>query len=334
MIAGVLTPTEQTLFAELAQQVATAPVAGSVYTRARDGIEYYYAKIQIGVERADTFIGKVGDPQAEARAESLKRGAALAKERRKLVSILRRTGLAAPPRAIGATLDALAYAGLFKSGAVLVGTGAYMMSEPLVGRTLPAPTLMTGDLDLVTTNLALQSEPPERLEAILKRGDPSFEPVLQIDPRQPPSRFRTAEGFLLDLITPTRRRSDKNPMPLHGLDAGAAPLQNMDWLIADPVPTVALWGPGVAVNVPQPARFAAHKLILAQKRDAGSRMKRQKDLLQANALIDALLANDPYSLTDALSDACHQGAKGWAQPLERSLKELQRQDILELLAAA
>jgi len=334
MIAGVLTPTEQTLFAELVQQVTTAPVAGSVYARERDGIEYYYAKIQVGVERTDTFIGKIGDPQAESRVESLKRGMRLAQERRRLVSMLRRTGLATPPRTVGATLDALAHAGLFKSGAVLVGTTAYMMSEPLVGRTLPAPTLMTGDLDLVTTNLALQSEPPERLEAILKRGDPTFEPVLQIDPRQPSSRFRTADGFLLDLITPIRRRSDKTPMPLDSLDAGAAPLQNIDWLIANPVLTVALWGSGVAVNVPQPARFAAQKLILAQKRDAGSRMKRQKDLLQANALIDALLANDPYSLIDTLVDACGQGSKGWAQPLERSLKELARKDILEQIAAA
>lgn len=62
-------------------------------------------------------------------------------------------------------------------------------------------------------------------------------------------------------------------------------------------------------------------------------MKRQKDLFQANALIDALLANDPYGLTDALADASGQGQKGWAQPLERSLKELGRNDILDLMVA-
>lgn len=332
MISGALTPAEQTLFAELVQQVATAPLAGSVYIRKRDGIEYFYAKIPVGMARVDTFIGRTGDPQAERNAESLRQGMQLARERRRLVSMLRRAGLAAPPRTLGATLDALAHAGLFRGGAVLVGTGAYMMCEPLVGRTLASPALTTGDLDLATTDLALHSEPPERLEAILKRGDPSFEPVLQIDPRQPPSRFRTASGFLLDLITPIRRRDDTNPMPLDGLEAGAAPLQYVDWLIESPVPTVALWGSGVIVNVPQPARFAVHKLILAQKRDGGDRMKRQKDLLQANSLIDALRANDPFSLADALADACEQGGKGWAQPIERSLEELDRKDILEMIA--
>ena len=333
MAREALTPTEQTLFAELAQQVETAAPAGSVYTRERDGIRYHYAKVPVGVERIDTFIGRVGDPEAEARATELRRGMEQARDRRRLVSLLRRTGLAAPFRSLGATLDALSHAGLFTNGAVLVGTAAYMMCEPLVGRRLPEPALMTGDLDLATANLALKAEPPERLEAIIKRGDPTFEPVLQVRPQQPASRFRTADGFLLDLVTPTRRRSDSNPLPMDELGAGAAPLQYLEWLIADPAPTVALWGSGVSINVPQPARFAVHKLILAQRRDAGGRLKRQKDLAQADALIDALQLHDPYALNDALADAAAQGRTGWREPIVRSLKELKQDRIAEELGA-
>jgi hypothetical protein len=329
-----LTPTEQTLFAELLQQVETALPAGTIYKRERDGIQYYYAKIPVGVERIDTFIGKVGDTEAEAKIAELRRGMEQAGDRRRLISLLRRTGLAAPQRTLGATLDAISHAGLFGNGAVLVGTAAYMMSEPLVGRKLPEPTLMTGDLDLATANLAIKSEPPERLVTIIKRGDPTFEPVLHTRPKKPPSRFRTADGFLLDLITPTRRRTDTDPMPMDGLSAGAAPLQQMDWLIADPVPTVALWGSGVLVNVPQPARFAVHKLILAQKRNLGGRLKRQKDLMQADALIDALQLHDPYALHDSLVDAATRGRAGWLEPIFRSLAELERQDIAEELGAS
>jgi hypothetical protein len=319
-----LTPTLQTLFAELAQQIASAPQAGSLYTKERDGIRYYYAKVRVGVDRVDTFVGKIGDPAAEQQAESLRRGMDLARGRRKLVSMLRREGLAAPHKTIGATLDAIAFSGLFSAGAVLVGTAAYMMSEPLVGHFLPEPTLMTGDLDLATANLALTAEPPESLEAILKRGDPTFRPVMQLDPRKPPSRFSTSDGFFVDLIVPTRGKDDSNPVAVKALEAGAAPLQYVNWLITDPVQTVALWGAGVAINVPQPARFAVHKLILAQKRDAGTRLKRQKDLAQADALIEALLANDPYALEDAIEDARARGSKGWAAPIDRSLGELGR----------
>jgi hypothetical protein len=333
MARDALTPTEQTLFAELVQQVETASPAGTVYTRERDGIRYHYAKIPVGVARIDTFIGKVGDEEADAKAAELRRGMEQAGERRRLVSLLRRTGLAAPYRTIGATLDAISHAGLFRNGAVLVGTAAYMMSEPLVGRKLPEPTLMTGDMDLATANLALRAEPPERLETIIKRGDPSFEPVLHTRPKEPPPRFRTAEGFLLDLITPTRRRSDSNPMPMDELDAGAAPLQYLDWLIEDPAPTVALWGSGVPINIPQPARFAVHKLILAQKRHSGSRLKRQKDLAQADALIDALERHDPYALHDALTEAAGRGRDGWREPIIRSLTELKREPLIEELGA-
>jgi hypothetical protein len=115
------------------------------------------------------------------------------------------------------------------------------------------------------------------------------------------------------------------------LDAGAAPLQYMDWLIADPVPTVALWGAGVPINIPQPSRFAVHKLILAQKRDVGSRSKRQKDLAQADALIDAIQRHDPFDLHDALVAASARGRHGWREPIVRSLEELNRGELADEL---
>ena len=311
------------MFAELMQQVVTAPVAGTVYERSLEGIRYLYAKVPVGADRIDTFLGRKGDEGAELRAEGMRRGMALAKERRVLVSMLKRSGLAGPDRPLGVALDAIAHAGLFRDGAVLVGTAAYMMCEPHAGSRLPAPTLMTGDLDLATASLALTADPPERMEAILQRADPSYEGVMQLDPRQPASRFRNAAGYLVDLITPMRTRRDTNPMRLDALAAGAAPLQYLSWLITDPVPTVALWGSGIAVTIPQPARFAVHKLILAQRRDAASRLKRTKDLAQAAALIEALRRYDPFAFEDAMENACAQGMAGWADPIKRSLLELQ-----------
>ena len=318
-----LTPVIQTMFADLSQQVATAPPAGSVYERTVEGTRYLYAKVSVGTGRIDTFLGKKADPSVQAKAESMRHGMALAKERRSLVSLLKRSGLAGPDRSLGAALDAIAQAGLFRRGAVLVGTTAYMLYEPHVGTRLPSPTLMTGDLDLATASLALTADPPESMETILRWADPTYEAVMQIDPRQPASRFRNAQGYLVDLIAPTRTRHDVNPVPLDALSAGAAPLQYLSWLIAEALPTIALWGSGIAVTIPQPARFAVHKLIFAQKRDTANRLKRNKDLAQAAALITALCEHDRFALEDALDDARAKGKAGWAQPIERSLTELQ-----------
>ena len=328
MKLAAISPAIQTLFAELLQQVETAPVAGSIYRRTQDGAEYIYAKIPVGSDRIDQFIGKSGDPEAEERAKSLQTGTRLAAERRRLVSMLRRERLAAPDRTMGAILDALAHAGLFNAGAVLVGTAAYLVSEPLVGSRLPSPTLMTGDLDLATANVTITAEPPEHLATILRRADPTFEGVPQLESKAPSSRFRTASGYLVDIVTPTRTREDSNPVALAQLSAGAAPLQHLAWLIDEPVRTVALWGAGVLVNAPQPARYAVHKLILAQRRDASGRSKRAKDLAQAKALIEILRKHDPFALEDAFTDAKAQGEKGWSVPLSRSLKEIGLTDIL------
>jgi hypothetical protein len=318
----------RTLFAELQQQVETAPLAGSVYRRKLQGGDYIYAKIPVGTIRIDQFVGKSGDPEAEARAKSLQSGADLAAQRRRIVAMLKRERMAAPDRTMGAVLDALARAGLFDAGAVLVGTAAYLLSEPLVGRRLPSPTLMTGDLDVAMASVAITAEPPERLETILRRADPSFEGLLQLTPQAPPSRFRNASGYLVDLLTPTRTREDSNPVPLTNLSAGAAPLQHLAWLIDGAVQTVALWGAGVLVNVPQPARFAIHKLVVAQRRDATNQAKRAKDLAQAKAVIEALRELDPFALEDALDDARAQGASGWKTPISRSLKEIGLSDLL------
>lgn len=315
-----LSPSLQTLYVDLIQQAESAPVAGTVYQRARDGISYHYAKVPVGAVRIDSFLGKVGDPSADAQADAMTRGMELAKGRRRTVSMLKSAGLAGPDRILGAVLDAIAHAGLFKDGAVLVGTSAYMLLEPFVGRRLPAPTLMTGDLDLATVNLALSAQPPEPIEAILRRADPTFEAVLQIDPRQPAARFRNAQGYLVDLLAQTRKR-DERTIKLRNLGAGAEPLQHMAWLIEQPVTAVALWGAGVAVRIPQPARFAVHKLIIAQRRHATDRIKRQKDLAQADAMMNALYVTDPFGLDDAIEDARGQGG-AWAKAIDRSMAEI------------
>jgi hypothetical protein len=318
-----ISTTLQTLFADLVQKRYGAPTGGTVYTRERDGIEYYYAKIPVARTRIDSFIGKIGDPVAEAQVKRLREGLAEGRERRRTISILRSAGFATWDGFLGATLDAISHAGLFENGAVLVGTAAYTASEAHVGAFLPLPTLMTGDLDFATADLALSAEPPEPLVTILKRADPSFEAVMQLDSGRPSSRFRNSDGILVDVITPVRRRTDRNPMPLDALHAGAAPLQHVDWLIEHPLKTIALWGTGVPVAIPQTSRLAVHKLILAQSRDANDRLKRQKDLAQAGALIEALNLTDPFGLEDAFESARGQGPS-WAAKIDRSLAELER----------
>jgi hypothetical protein len=179
---------------------------------------------------------------------------------------------------------------------------------------------MTQDADFATADLTLRTDDEaSTMLDVLKLADPTFEPVLGLNPRSLPSKFRTKNGFLVDLLTPMRRRNDVNPMPLKQLRAGAVPLQHIDWLIEDPAETVVLYGAGVLAMVPQPARYAVHKLIISQKRVGLDNPKRRKDLIQAQSLMQALDNMDPYALKTALNDARSRGKKGWAEPIDTSL---------------
>lgn len=312
-----------TLYADLMQQVETASAdEATVVSTTVNGQHYLRLQRWVGAKRRVEHLGRADDPAVRARANAATTEMARKAERRKLVSALRRL-VPAPNAKLGKVLDAVADAGLFRGGAVLVGTGAFQCYPPIVGSVLPAAALTTQDADLATADLALASDDAgATMLTILQRADPTFSPVPGLDGRAPPARFRSHDGFLVDLLTPRLRREDQNPMRLSGLDAGATPMQQLDWLIADPVSAVALHGSGVRVSLPQPARYAVHKLIVAQKRDAGQVAKRGKDLVQAKALIDVLRETTPYAIADALDDARARGREGWAKPIDRSLAEI------------
>lgn len=325
-----------TLYADLLQQLQSASQAGTLYTQKISGHTYQYVRWQAGQKRLDRLLGRADHPETAKAASRIRAENQLRKQRRKLIAALRKW--CPPPHpGIGSVLDAVADAGLFKNGAVLVGTAAYLCYGPLVGAELPAAALITQDVDIATAKLALQTNAgldsghggsPAKLitmETILKRADESFGSLPGLDPRAMPSRFRAETGLMVDLLTPLLRRTDRNPMRLPHLRAGAAPLQYLKWLLEDPVDAIALHGSGVLVSIPQPARFAVHKLIIAQKRP-GANLKRQKDLLQAKALMEALSAHDPEALELALADAKRRGSEGWRRPITASLEAISRME--------
>ena len=313
--------TLSTLYSDLTQRVHSRPVRpGSIFTMKVKGREYLYVKRLVGKVRRNYYVGPVDDFETKNSLELIKSVQEQAQEDRKTISLLKRAGIPAPTTQLGRVLDALSDAGVFED-AILIGTAAYQCYSPIVGHALPRPTLMTGDADLATARLAFTALPQnETILDVLRRADPTFMPIPPLsNPTAPSSAFRAADGFMVDLVTQQRTRHDANPLPLEG--AGATPPQFIRWLITDTIGAVVLYGNGVAVTVPQPARFAVHKLILAQERRANERAKRQKDLLQAGALIEALQEADPYALQDAVDDSRRQGRR-WAQRIEQSLDEL------------
>jgi len=75
------------------------------------------------------------------------------------------------------------------------------------------------------------------------------------------------------------------------------------------------------VNVPDPARFALHKLIVAGERDALMHTKREKDLHQAAQLLALLVQERPGDIRVAWDEIKRRG-RGWQRRITVGLNAL------------
>lgn len=135
----------------------------------------------------------------------------------------------------------------------------------------------------------------------------------------------------------SNRGSDDNvdqpaKMPALG-GASADPLRFLDFLIREPVRTILLHRSGIPVVVPDPTRYAVHKLIVASRRhtDGQGSAKREKDLRQAALLFEALqqtrrsadlalVYNEAWERGPAWQEAIRVGARMLPEPDADRLK--------------
>jgi hypothetical protein len=304
-----------TLYADLDQAAAGSADdrPATISRRLESGQRRIYAKIREGVATRQVYLGTAGDAHAERLAQQHRNAAERARARRSTVSIIKRSGVTAPSLEVGRILDALARAGLFERGAVLVGTAAYQCYPCVVGCHLPNASLMTRDVDLAIARIAA----PRLLSAgglfedVLKQADPSFAAVMQ--GTAAPKRFRNRQGFEVDVLTTPGRTRDA--LKIKGLGCYATPLPFMDYLIGDPLTVTALYGRGVRVQVPDPLSYAIHKMIIAGRRVA-QKQKAPKDSVQAHAIIEAYRMRDPDALEDAFEAARRKG-KAWRAAVDK-----------------
>lgn len=306
-----------TLYADLLQSVEMGDgPPGSIAVK---GKRYVYVTTKDGSARVEKYLGLAADPAVQQEMERAKHAAERAKSLRNTVALLKRGRFPAPSLALGRILEVLANAGLFKRGMTLVGTGAYQTYAGATGYYLPSATYATNDADLSVAEF-LPGTDEEDIESILKRANPTFRPVWHAQDKLPRA-FRSSDGFTVDILT--RKGRSQGPVLVEALGCAAVPLSFQEFPVEEAIETVALYGTGVLVRVPTPARFAVHKLLVAQRRKETETAKRQKDLRQAQELMDILLASDEATLQDALDEARNRG-KSWRAAINASLREMGR----------
>jgi hypothetical protein len=311
-----------TLYADLVQSHMRDDYvrAASISTRTVGGAKYLYATVRLGQNRVQRYLGPADDAAAKTMAEAYRRAAVATRNMRSTVSALKRGGLPGPPLPLGRILDVVAAADLFQHAVVLVGTAAFQTYSAVLGYRLPGETLITRDVDLSVAEFVGVPEKVD-LGAILEDADPTFAPVRPLGYDGLPHAFATADGLSVEVLT--KRQRATSPIDVPSLTCSAEALAFQEYIAAEAVCAVALYGPGVMVRVPDPMRYAIHKLIVAQRRGKSDGGKRAKDLMQAGTLLDVFMEIDPDRLIDELDMARDRGRE-WQIGINASLRELGR----------
>ena len=248
-----------------------------------------------------------------------------------VAAVVRAGGAALTDGASARVVAALAQAGVFRLGGVLVGTQAFVVLGNLLGvqwkGTGAGGHIRTDDVDTGATR-HLHVAVPELAADVPKALDQlemGFLPVPGFDPKAPSTAFKVrGKGLRVDLLTPAPSSpSAKLPsaVPIARLNAAATPLRFLDYVLEDAQPAALVNGGAVLVNVPSPARFALHKLLVATDRPSALHSKVDKDFAQAALLVDTLEEDRPGDLAAAWKA---MRGRGWAKRVRDAAAQLRK----------
>lgn len=301
-------------------------IRGAPFRKKISDRHYWYDRYRVGDAVIQKYLGEDNDEmraRVERHAELQDRREGRLAERRRLVRLLRSERFLGADRSAGGLLTALARTGLFRLGGVLVGTNAFRLYEGELGVRFSVDQIVhTGDFDIASferLSLAIADHVEPSLDGVLKDFD--LEPVPGLRPEAVWRWQQRRDAAFLEFLTPSFTE-DEGIRPLAALGVHAQALHHLNYLIAEPVHAALIYRDGVLVRIPRPERFAVHKLIVADRRQAGpDSLKARKDLMQAAFLAEVLSDERPGDLEDAMADAAGRGPK-WRQRIEASLMRL------------
>jgi len=326
-----LSDTATSLYAETLEHLLAAEAAGldrnlrgSFKRRTLSGRHYWYYQYRDLDQRVrQIYCGPVGGSWDAVASAPTRDPAAGGMDRAEQAGLLRAAGFPVVPASAFRLLAALTDAGLFKAGAVLVGTYGFMALGNQLGVAWTGRAATTQDVDVAhdrSVELAVE-EASLSIPDVLQGLELGYHPVPKLDPRQPSTSFMFRnEQLRLDLLTPTHGRRTE-PIHIPALGAPAQILRFLDYLIEAPQPAVLIGSRVLRVTVPDPARFAVHKLLISGERPSTETAKARKDIDQATRLFRILLSERPSDVANAWYDAIQRG-KGWARRLNQALTKL------------
>lgn len=329
-----------TLFSELQRRAELpTPVGRGLAFVRKPGTknDYWYVQTRVGRLQRQWYVGaddKALRSAIEAHTTAWAESREIRRRRKQLVNMIEAGGLRMFSSAESRVLEVLCQAGVFRAGGVLIGSFAFRAYGQIFGKQWEKDLMVTRDIDIASSaKLGADSrhdvETANLRQAVLD-AEPGFVEVPALDRSAPSTKFQHRNREIsVDVLTPMLGPDSEAPVLVRRLGTYATPVRFLEYVIEKPERITIAAAAGVEVNVPEPGRFALHKLVVAGRRRAVEAEKIRKDLLQAGEVLRALLERQPKSIDDAVTAAQQYGTKFWREA-ETGLAKLDRELQVEL----
>lgn len=308
---------------ELSRSVES--LSGSFNRKTVKGATYWYYQFTEGGKVRQIFVGpdtdKVRELVARAKTKDTSQIDRLAKGAMAL-------GCAATTPAHFRVVRRLNEIGFFHAGGLLVGAHAFLAYGNALGVSW-GDLARTQDLDFAHAGNDIDLALPANLEIDTKDAiqhlEAGFLPVPAFRPKDRTATFinKKDRTLRIDFLTPMVHGKGK-AFRHEGLGVNLQPLRFMEFLIEDVDQAVILSGVGaVLVTVPDPARYALHKILVHVERRKTNPAKAAKDLRQAAALIEVLSDFRQDSLDILWRDILDRGP-GWRKRARTGFTALEK----------
>jgi len=219
----------------------------------------------------------------------------------------------------------LAEYGFFRAGGILIGTHAFQAYGNLLGVQW-GDASRTQDIDFAHAGKSISLALPSNIEVNTHDAINSLEmgllPISGLSNKTGATYLSPKDAsFRLDFLT-TLHRGHEEPYQHPKLNVSLQPLKFMEFSLEQIQQAVMLNHEGaVVVNIPHPARYALHKLIVFGEREGAFVAKSSKDLLQSASLLSLLKDRRPWEVEAAWADMKGRG-KGWRTRVDRGINAL------------
>ncbi|WP_305906308.1 GSU2403 family nucleotidyltransferase fold protein (plasmid) [Methylomarinum sp. Ch1-1] len=224
-------------------------------------------------------------------------------------------------------IQSLAEQGLFQKNVLLIGSHAFLSICNALSIDSKGSYLRTTDIDFARPEGIEIGIPNDRsfqidIPTVVKEFDKNFFLIPRLDNKEPSTSMQNNTlKIKIDFLTTESK--DGRAFFYPDLGIAAEPLAYMGYLLGgDNFKGLVVGKYAIPVVLPDPARFAIHKLIVSEARSTVFRSKSIKDIQQSGVLLDFLIDEDTESVKEALEDS--QSVGGAIKNIQKALPKLQK----------